>query len=341
MLKLIQNYSYFFILFFSTINFLQAPDVTYSSGTTLTSDLRLSLSQRAIFNATLTLNGAGFFYDFPITSDLVLLVNNGFTATLQNLLLRNFSTSNLSLGTGSNIIFGDKTVLQILFDQALTQTLKFSGNSIISGKENIIDMGTGVISVQSNSNLKIQNLNFINLTNLNFGCVDNSGSITFENVSLSIPTRLNWANGSFLVSRRMEILGGGVFGYTSGMSSTIDNNSKLILSSNVTFSYDPVKLSGQAVAGSTNLNFTSTSSWLYLAGCNLFVTSTGLSLRKGSLTVENRNLLFSDATISASQGLCFGDGININNDFQISDFNALSNNITVSSGIMTYQNIET
>ncbi len=318
---------------------MKAPDVTYSSGTTLTSDLRLSLSQRAIFNATLTLNGGGFFYDFPITPDLVLLVNNGFTATTQNLLLRNFSTSNLSLGSGSSIIFGDKTTLQFLYDQNITQTLSFSGNSTIIGDKNTLNLTSGKISVLANANLKIFNLNLIGVTSLNFGCIDNTGSITFENVKISIPNRWHWSNGSMLIKKNM-VISDGVFCYASGMGSTVDSNSKLFFSNSLNFSYDPAKLSGQGIASRTNLTFTNTTSWLIINNANLFVTTTGMQLSKGSLGIIGVNNLYSDTTTTASNGLCFGDGTILGNDMQITNFNSTSAKLNVKSGSMTYQNVE-
>ncbi len=318
---------------------IQSADVTYSGNTTLSADLKLSSASRAIFNATMTLNGAGFFFDFPVTSDIVFIVNPSFTATLQNLFLRNFSDANVSLSSGSSLVFGDKSVVQILFDQSLTHTLNFSGNSVILGNNNILDLGVGSISVKSNSNLTISNLNLINITSLNLGCIDNTGSITFENVSLSIPSRLNWSNGSFLISRKVEVCGG-VFAYTSGMSSTISSASKLIFSKNLNFSYDPIKLSGQSIASKTNLAFTDTSSWLILNKATLTVTNTGMHLLKGSLGIVGKNSLYSDATLSASQGLCLGDGINLSNNLNITSFNSTGASIDVKQGKLTYQNIE-
>ncbi len=318
---------------------MQAADVTYSSGTTLTSDLRLSLSQRAIFNATLTLNGSGFLYDFPSTPDPVLIVNNSFTATLQNLLLRNFSTSHLSLGSGSSIIFGDKTVLQLLFDQTLTQTLNFSGSSNIIGNQNTVDLGTGKIVINAGGSLRFCNIKLKNITNLNLVCADNTASMIFENTTISIPNKWNFSTGSFSVLKNVKITDG-IFCYASGMSSTIKQNSSLIFTNNLTFSYDPAKLSGQAVASKTNLTFSDTSSWLFLDNSSLFITSTGMHLCKGSLGIIGKNILYSDATLSASEGLCFGDGTSITNDLNVTNFNSPSASLDIKRGSATYQNVE-
>lgn len=327
------------ILFLESVKIFGA-DVTYSTNTVLSSDLRLSLSQRAIFDATLTLDAAGYFYQMPITPDPVLIINNGYTATLQNILIQDFSNYHLNIGSGSSIIFGNGSVVSILLDQVLTQTLNFSGNTVLTGSRNTIDLGTGAISVQPNSCLTISNLNLINVIATNLGCVDNTGSITFQNVVLSTPSSWNFNKGSFLIKSKFEV-SDGIFCYTSGMSSTIATNSKLIFSNNLTFSYDPAKLSGQDVASRTNLNFTDTSSWLVLAETSLCVTTTGMHLLKGSLGIFGRNYLYSDATLTPSEGLCIGDGINLENNMNISTSLYDPNvSIYVKKGLIVYQNVE-
>lgn len=326
------------ILLSGLTGLLFCPDTTYSSNTTLSSDLRLSLASRAIFNATLTLDGAGFYFQMPITPDQVFLVNNGFTATTQNLLINDFVSGNLSLGTGSSVIFGTGTVINTLLDQTLTQTLQFSGNVYLRGVQNSLDLGSGAISVLANSSLTISNMNLINVVAKNLGCVDDTGSIIFQNVTLSTPSQWNFNKGSFLVKNYFEVTDG-LFCYTSGMASTVDSNSTLLFSSNLNFSYDPVILSGYSVASQTNLAFTDTSSWLILDGATLYVTTTGMQLLKGSLGIIGKNSLYADSTLTPSRGLCFGDGLNANNDFRVVAFNSATSSIDVKTGFLTYQSI--
>ena len=342
MIRYLQVQAYWFLIFggFWWVIILGAADITFSSNTTLTQDLRLSASQRALITANATIDGAGYFGQCPITKDQVIVVSAGVAATLQNLLLRDFANTHLSLGSGSSIIFGNNTTVQTLVDQVLTNTLNFAGNSTLMGVRNVIDLaGGGSVIVKPGGCLTIANVSLVNVASSNLYCVDNTGSIKFENVTISIPNTWAWSHGSFSIAKNVELFDG-IFVYASGLTSTVSANSRLILSNNLTFSYDPAILSGQSVASKLGLVFTNTTSWLVLNGCNLYVTNTGMQLLKGSLEVIGQNNLYSDALASASQGLLLGDGSIYANDFIAKKFNANLAGITVRKGLLTYQNVE-
>jgi hypothetical protein len=330
------------IFFCFLLNISVQADVTYSTDTTLNASLRLQgQSSFVTFNGNLTLNGAGYWCIMPNPSGQtmgVFIVNAGFTVTCINILFKEFWDANLNLGTGSSIIFGDNTIIQIHTDQTLTNTYNFAGTSILQGERNRINMGTGRILVNPGSNLTIANVTLNNVSATNLGCADNTGSIKFENVNISTNT-WNWNNGSFAVSNNVEIMDG-TFVYTSAMSSTILANSQLRFSNNLTFSYDPVILSGQTKANPLNLTFTNTSSWLSLNSCSLYITTTGMQLLKGSLEVIGKNNLYSDATPTTGLGLIFGDGITYANDFRIQNFNSYLSSIDIKKGVLIYKNKE-
>jgi hypothetical protein len=333
---------YLLLIFYFTalITSLAAPDTTYSTTTTIAADKYLSSSNRIIFNtSSIFFRAAGFSLQCPITPDPVIIVNAGITCTFQSMLIRDFNDAHLSFGnSSSSIIFNGSVTFHTILDQTLTHTLKLSGTTnFFIGNNNRIDMGTGCIAVQAGGSLTIANVNLVNVTATNLGCVDDTGSITFSNVSISTPGSWNWKFGSFAIDGNMEITDG-IFAYTSSITSSILSNSKLRLSNNVTFSYAPKVLSGQTKASPLNLTFTDASSWLSLNGCSLCVTRTGLQLLKGSLEIIGKNYLYSDALTTTMPGLILGDGTDPDNDFQVKKFNANLSNINVKKGFLTYQN---
>ena len=77
-------------------------------------------------------------------------------------------------------------------------------------------------------------------------------------------------------------------------------------------------------------------SQLYLNGCTINSTPTGLRLTKGTLTVDSVNILNNAGATSLSQGICFGNGIAAD-DLTI---NMLpGGQLDITNGILDYQNV--
>ncbi len=327
------------LIFFAAINNLRPADTTYNSNSSLSSDTRLTSSSRAIFDATLTLDGSNFALTFPHTNDQVLVINNGFTATLTNILLDRFSPSNLSLGAGSSIIFGNNSYVTIFKNDSLNYTWKFSGTSTLDGQNKMISLGSsGIIEAQASSTLTLKDLTLYDVNGTNLRCLDNSASIIFNNVKIINRNRWRFQNGAFAVTNNLSMLGGGIFSYESAYASTINDNSNLLFTDNMTFSYDPAKGSGQAVAGQQNLAFTNTSSKLICDGVTLKITNTGMKVTKGTIQFDRQNSIYSDANINdKSRGLIIGQS-DISTDAQIiAGPGAI---INLESGVINYQNAE-
>ena len=89
---------------------------------------------------------------------------------------------------------------------------------------------------------------------------------------------------------------------------------------------------------------TDRTSKIYLNGCSLYSTPTGLQLTKGTLIVDHKNYLYNQdgeingsgpAATSVSQAITFGDG-NADNDLNIEIMPG--GNIELMSGRLLYQN---
>ena len=149
-------------------------DTTYSVNSSLVADERLSSSgTAATFSATVTLDGAKYIWTLPpVSTTPVITVQNGFTATLTNILLQYLLPSHISLGAGSNIVFGDGSIIYLGDSDSLNYTWGFSGTSALDGRAKTLTLGSnGVIEAQSGATLTLKDLTIydVNATNLRSG----------------------------------------------------------------------------------------------------------------------------------------------------------------------------
>jgi hypothetical protein len=101
----------------------------------------------------------------------------------------------------------------------------------------------------------------------------------------------------------------------------------------VLFYYAPI------VANRDLLSMQDISSELYLNGCALATSSTGMRLTKGTLTVDSSNILIDvlfGTPTSLSESICFGDGI-ASDDLAINILPGAQ--LDLVNGILDYQNV--
>ena len=309
-------FSFFLSLFFSSL----LADVTLSSGTSFSSDQRWSAANKLIIDATLTTSSTspGGVTSFPCNADQSLVVNNSYTYTIQNMFLKYLSPDHISLGTGSSIIFDSGAAIFFLKNETLNYTWKFGTSSALDGNNKTLTLGSsGILEVQAGGHLTLKDITLYEVLGTNLRCADNTGTITFDNVKIVNRNSWSFQNGAFAVKNTLAMTGGGKFVYQSAYASTINDNSTLFLTDGMTFSYDPAKGSGQAVAGQQNLVFTNTSSKLWCDGVTLKITNTGMRLTKGTLQFERASSVYVDAAITnTARALILGDGVS-SNDPQI------------------------
>lgn len=327
----ISNKKYFWIfLFFINFTALYCPDVTYSTGTTLTSDLRLSLtpSQRAIFNATLTLDGAGFFYQFPITAtDQVLVVNNSFTATLQNILLRDFCIGHLSLGSGSSILFGDNTYFSMTKDFTIASgspALNFNGNAEINGNGATltIDKSQGITITGSSKTLTLKNMRLITSTTDAIRCLTSTCKVIFQNVDWVIKNNFAFPTGACDISGTVRInadLGATAnpvtflnWEWTSAGIMNVTNSAELVLGYGVNFKYN-ANPTGAGSFNATKRRFllNQFGSKLTFNGASFESTATGLALDQGIINIYDEVILKPSTSTGAEFEIAKNVQINI------------------------------
>jgi len=110
----------------------------------------------------------------------------------------------------------------------------------------------------------------------------------------------------------------------------VRDESMLHFDNNVTFRYAP------GAATNNLLSLEAKNSTLSLNGATLSVSDAGLQLTKGTLRIDHKCRILSDAT-SMGEAITFGDGASAANDLDIDILPG--GNIDVQSGIVEYKNV--
>ncbi len=314
-------------------------NLTFAGSSTLAYDYNLSEDHTLTATTTGTLNGNGHKIRFSDHAATQLTVNNSVTLTLSEVVLDDLQPSHISLGSGSDIIFGTNSSVRLAKNCTLNTTWKFAGNSMLDGRNKMLTLGSsGIIEAQAGANLTLKDLTIYDVNGTNVRCASNTATITFDNVKIVNRNAWNFATGAFAVINNLTLAGGGTFVYQSAYASTVNDNSTLFLTDGMTFSYDPAKGSSQAIAGQQNLVFTNTSSKLWCDGVTLKITNTGMRLKKGTLHFDRKCSIYSDANLTdTAHGVIFGDG-NYQNDPQINL--GPGARVSLESGVLEYELIE-
>jgi len=285
------------------LRFIHGPnDYTLTSNLTLTVDLWLSNNHKLIFGSDLVLDGNG--HAINCAKDSSTLFDVGSTSlTLQNVVLDNFDPALLSLTSGS-IIFGDGTRLKLsdnIFSQNYTMT--FAGLTTIDGGGHDFNISSldRAMDVLPGATLQICNARITGLggagdsgTN-NLRCIGPDSTLTLTNCSLVLDNNFSFTQGVFDIYDDVVLTGNKyvTFAYQSPQNLTIYTDSKLTLDRKLTFSYDSVSASKQ------KLVMQDESSVLYLNGCTLYSTRTGLQLEGGTVIVEDLITIRNEAQVEA------------------------------------------
>lgn len=205
-------------------------------------------------NYDVLLNGNTNFIGFTFTEDGIFILTPGVQATTKNLVLRDFSPNHVvfqsseELG-GSSLLFGDKTMVSLARNETLNYVWKFSGNTILKGGGNILELGpNGAIEVQgANSQLLLDGIIIRGIRGTNIRCLDDSSKITLKNVKWFQNGSMEYQHGAIDILDDTMMIGGinpldgaeSNFIYRSTQPFTVLAHSMLTLSLNMHFTYNP------------------------------------------------------------------------------------------------------
>lgn len=228
----------------------------------------------------MTWDGGGYSMQFSRGSaqagSLVVAANQ--VVTLQNIVLKDFSSSAVSLGSGASLVFGNGVTIELGANESLNMTWSFTGQttpSIIHGNGkclaldalgggnnvaisvgagegagspvtlNIEDVhltglkgGVALDTLVSTANTYSTNSAYLASTNV-LRCVDYTGVINLRNVDLNLAGNYTLSAGSINIYNDVVLRGKGYqFAFSSNGTLAIKSGATFLIDRNVTFSYD-------------------------------------------------------------------------------------------------------
>lgn len=185
-------------------------------------------------------------------------------------------------------------------------------NCRINGNGNVLDFGqvsscgkpVGAIQARTGARLIIEDAIIKNVQGNRLSCLMNDGVITCSNCTLELSGAYTFSTGAMIFSGDVHITGSNKFIYSTYNTSTVSSYSTLTFEQGTTFNYAPI------IAHKNLLHLSGDTSSLYLNGCTLSATRTGLRLSGGSLFFDNRVTVTSAALFKA-EAIEFANDLNI------------------------------
>ncbi|KKP24890.1 MAG: hypothetical protein SZ59_C0001G0208 [candidate division TM6 bacterium GW2011_GWF2_28_16] len=252
--------------------------------------------------APVTLDGSGRYVHFARDGvNKLLIIDDNTTLILENIVLKDFLPRYVDLGANSDIIFGNGTTIEIGEDFAMPttelSTLKFQGEVILNGYGHGVQVCpvNNAIQVASGSNLIIENTRLEGLRDNNVRCLGPNAHITYRNDILVLCNDYTFSDGTLTFSQDVTIKGKDhKFIYKSPELSNVTTDATLKIDKYVEFIYDAGN-SDRSEASKTAFILQDQSAILYLDGCTLHSTRTGLNLTNGTVIFDDKVTLTSDA----------------------------------------------
>lgn len=175
-------------------------------------------------------------------------------------------------------------------------SIMIEGDCVINGDGNILDLNsTSSLIIKPDSNLTLEDVTIKGINN-NILCMADSSRLTLRDTKLYFDGDLTFSLGSLKIVDEVELTGAGSFIYSSELTSTIDQKSKLMIDSNITVSYDP------PVVHASLFNLLDRNSVIELNGGTIHAGKQGFNLLDGALRVSRDSVLSSDDSTAMSIG---------------------------------------
>ncbi|MFA5306549.1 MAG: WD40 repeat domain-containing protein [Candidatus Babeliales bacterium] len=272
-----------------------------SSSHQLAFDVFLSSDHMMNIPDNTVINGNGHTMHIASNASGVITIAAGKTATFHNVIFRNYTDTIFALGAGAQVIFGDGVYLELTQNQALERQWTFTGNSGIYGNGYELALDPYAIEVLPHSALTMHSVALTGLKGTNLHGDDATSSIILSQVTMYLDHTFSITTGGLVFDPDVVIVGTNTFTYASDATSSIARDSQLYLSG-ITFNYAP------SVANRDLFAMIDQSSRLFIDGCTLSSTTTGMRLTRGTLIADHKNFLDNAGATSISEGFAFGDG---------------------------------
>jgi hypothetical protein len=302
-----------------------------TSTTNLRYDVYLSEDHKMQFKVDTVLNGSGHAIYFARKTAGVMILDPGVNVILENVVLRNFDDASIEFGAGADILFGRNTKIELADCQSMSFPWRFAGNTIIYGDGNVLTLGAQDIGILQSGRLTLQDVILDGVADNNIRCIGDDASLMFKKSVLHLSDDFTFTAGSIQFVEEVILTGGKSFIYQTTRASTIASYATLILDKGMIFSYEP------ASANKDLLGMQDKTARIFLDGCTLNASTTGMRLQNGTLCIDHKNFLTNAGASSISEGFVFGSGVSIN-DLNIEIMPGAT--LELVSGILDYANVD-
>jgi hypothetical protein len=282
----------------------------FSSGFTL-QDGTTSCTFDSIFpvSGPVSLNGGNLY----LTQDLVC--NNNFqfnslgsiwgggysieiSTTNAPLVIPTLSSSTILLDT-AKVILGCPVYLRTVINTR--------NSCVISGRGNELRLlSGGSITVNPHATLILEDLYLTGVSGSNIQCNYSDSNLILRNCVLELSSNYTFSLGSINFDQNVYVTGpSSNFIYTSVQTSQINTNATLYFETGTTFQYVP------AAANKNLIVMQDSTASLYLDGCTVLSTNTGLRLNTGNLYFHN-GVTFTNQANNLAEGIEFGANLSVN-----------------------------
>jgi hypothetical protein len=266
------------------------------------------------------IDGQGYYIHFPSAyvsgSDQPIVLESDTTLEFRDVVLKDFDPDYIKLGaSNSSVTFGDDVVIELARNQDLTVSWSFVGNATIDGQGSALNLNTpNAITVAAGKTLTLKDVIITGLqngTNLSdYGRIhlhDDTSVLTMKSAQIVLAGDYTFSTGYFNIYEDCGVSGKDqVFTYSSGAQSIIQADATWRFDRNTTLSYeadlriyppDFAWTSTSYDASRNRIKLNTTTSRLFLDGCTLWSTHTGIYLDTGVLVVNDKVTLHSAAGV--------------------------------------------
>lgn len=285
------------------VSIVQGPHEEISTSTyALSNDLYLNADNPLTVSTTSIIDGGGNAMWFAQGQTNVLIIEDGVTVTLNNVILKNFDDTAIQLIGSGSVIFGSGTVVELAAPTSLHRNWTFAGTTRINGFGNKLSLSFFNLGILQPGTLTLQDVVLDELKSNKLRCIGGNASLVLRDSELLMANNMSFTAGSLQFEHDVKITGSNIFSYETVGQSTIATKSRLFLDFGVTFSYSP-----RAAQGGL-LRLTDATSQLYLNGCTLKMTTTGMQLTKGTVFIDHKNSVYNNGATSMSEAFKLGNG---------------------------------
>ncbi len=196
-------------------------------------------------------------------------------------------------GTGGSVILQSQV--------SLLGTWVFSGNCILQGNGNVLDLsGGGSIVVADGATLVLRDIQVLGVEQDSITCGGNGSVLKLDNVHWVQNGDVIFDKGSLLFINDVAFVGSHILSYESSQTSTIKHNSRWSIT-------DHMQLKIGRNNGSEPLFFEDGTSTLFLDNCSFHINSEGMQITNGRVMFARDVSVDIDST-DTTQCLIVGDG---------------------------------